>query len=354
MAGKSVVVLPGDGIGPEVISAAVKVCDAALKDGGCRIDWHQELVGGASIDACGVALPDAALEACRRADAVLLGAVGGPRWEDPKTRVRPEQGLLALRQGLGLYANLRPVKMSASLHDASPLKADRVAGVDILFVRELVGGLYFGDKERTDEMALDVCRYTVEEIERVVRVACRAAMGRARRLTSVDKANVLETSRLWRETTSRLVAEEFPEIELEHLLVDAMAMHLLSRPKDFSVVVTENLFGDILTDEASMIPGSLGMLPSASLGEGSFGLYEPVHGSAPDIAGSGAANPLAAILSTALMLRHSLDCADEAAAIECAIESAVARGILPADLCRSGQTPASTAEVTQAVLDGLG
>src|SRR3954451_3706530 len=295
-----IVTLPGDGIGPEVLEAALRVLDTVADD----LEYEEHLFGGASIDAHGIALTDEVLEACRGADAVLLAAVGGPKWDttDPDAP-RPEQGLLGLRKGLGLYANLRPVRPVPALYDASPLRRDIVERTDLLVVRELTGGIYFGEKTRTKTTATDVCAYSTEEIERIARTAFRAARSR---VTSVDKANVLETSRLWREVVSRVHTEEFPNVLLEHLLVDNAAMQLVAAPRHFDVLLTENMFGDILSDEAAMITGSIGMLPSASLGEGGPGLFEPVHGSAPDIAGRGIANPLAAILSAALMLRHGL------------------------------------------------
>jgi 3-isopropylmalate dehydrogenase len=343
-----VTVLPGDGIGPEVTAAAVEVLRAVAPAHGLDLQTREALLGGAAIDACGEPFPDATRAACAASDAVLLGAVGGPKWDGGA--VRPEQGLLGIRKVFGLYANLRPVRpIPAVAERASPLRPERLAGVDLLFVRELTGGIYFGAKERTAERARDDCVYTVAEVERVVRRAATLATQRRGRLTSVDKANVLETSRLWREVTSRVVRDEFPGLVLEHLLVDAMAMHLLARARDFDVVVTENLFGDVLTDEASMLAGSLGMLPSASLGDGGFGLYEPVHGSAPEIAGRGLANPYAAILSAALLLRHSAGAVDAAAAIEAAVEAAVGDGVWTPDLGGAATTRAATA----AVLDRL-
>src|SRR3954453_2302633 len=308
-----IVPLPGDGIGPEIMASAIELLDAV---GG--FDYDERLFGGASIDAHGTALTDAVLEACRAADAVLLAAVGGPKWDttDPDA-ARPEQGLLGLRKGLGLYANLRPVRPVPALYDASPLRRDIVERTDLLVVRELTGGIYFGEKTRTKTTATDVCEYSVEEIERIARTAFRAARSR---VTSVDKANVLETSRLWREVVRRVHADEYPNIELEHLLVDNAAMQLVAAPRHFEVIVTENMFGDILSDEAAMLTGSIGMLPSASLGEaGTPGLFEPVHGSAPDIAGQGVANPLAMILSAALMLRHGLGEPEAATALESAV-----------------------------------
>ncbi len=344
-----IVVLPGDGIGPEVTAAAVEVLQAIAHRYGHRFALHEQLIGGAAIDATGKPLPDATLAAARDADAVLLGAVGGPKWSDPNATVRPEQGLLAIRKALGLYANLRPLRPHPATMGASPIKPHLLAGVDMLVVRELTGGIYFGDKTRDADGASDLCRYSVAEIERVVRRACLLARGRRGHVTSVDKANVLETSRLWRDVASRVAREEFPDITLEHQLVDSMAMHLLSKPRAFDVIVTENMFGDILTDEASMLAGSLGLLPSASLGEGSVGMYEPIHGSAPDIAGQGIANPIGTILSAALLLRYSLGLSQEAACIEQAVDGALEDGAFTADLAAGGAAR-STREVTAAVL----
>jgi 3-isopropylmalate dehydrogenase len=347
-----IVILPGDGIGPEVTAAAVEVLQLAAQRYGHRFKLQEHLIGGAAIDATGEPLPAATLDACKRADAVLLGAVGGPKWSDPNAKVRPEQGLLALRKGLGLYANLRPVQPHPATLGAAPIKPHLLAGVDLLVVRELTGGIYFGKKQRDADKASDLCEYTIAEIERVVRRACELARERRRHVTSVDKANVLETSRLWRDVATRVVRDEFPDITLEHQLVDSMAMHLLSRPRAYDVIVTENMFGDILTDEASMLAGSMGLLPSASLGEGRVGLYEPIHGSAPDIAGRGIANPVGTILSVALLLRHSLGLEREAACIEQAVSATLDAGILSADLATAGNA-ASTAGVTAAVLNRM-
>ncbi len=346
-----IVVLPGDGIGPEVTTAATRVLRAIAQRYGHDFRLHEQLIGGAALDACGEPLPASTLAACRGADAILLGAVGGPRWSDPNARLRPEQGLLALRKALGLYANLRPVQPHAATLGAAPIKPHLLAGVDLVVVRELTGGIYFGDKARHAEGASDVCAYSVAEIERVVRRACTLARARRRHVTSVDKANVLETSRLWRDVATRVAREEFPDITLEHQLVDSMAMHLLAKPRAYDVIVTENMFGDILTDEASMLAGSMGLLPSASLGEGRCGLYEPIHGSAPDIAGRGIANPVGAILSAALLLRHSLGLQDEAEHIERAVAETLDAGVLGADL--SPYRAASTAEITAAVVERI-
>src|ERR671929_374420 len=316
-----IVTLPGDGIGPEVLAPTLDVLRALRDD----LEFEEHVFGGASIDAHGTALTDDTLAACRSADAVLLAAVGGPKWDttDPAAP-RPEQGLLGLRRALGLYANLRPVRPPQALLDASPLRREVIERTDLVVVRELTGGIYFGEKTRTDSSASDLCTYTTAEIERIARVAFGSARSR---VTSVDKANVLETSRLWREVVRELHGREFPNIELEHLLVDNAAMRLVAAPRHFDVILTENMFGDILSDEAAMLTGSLGMLPSASLGDGGPGLFEPVHGSAPDIAGTGVANPLATILSAAMMLRYGLGMAPEADAVEAAVERALARGL---------------------------
>ena len=334
-----IALLPGDGIGSEIVAAARRLLDALGE-----FELEEHLIGGASIDAHGTALSDEVLEACGRSDAVLLGAVGGPRWEttDPAAP-RPEQGLLGLRKGLGLYANLRPVRPSPALVVASPLRPERIAGTDLLVVRELTGGIYFGDRGRQDGSAYDTCVYSVEEIERIARVAFRSAKAK---VTSVDKANILDTSRLWREVVTRVHSQEFPTIKLEHMLVDNAAMQLVSSPRHFDVVLTENMFGDILSDEAAMLTGSLGMLPSASLGESGPGLFEPVHGSAPDIAGTGRANPLAMFGSVALMLRHGLDMERQAAKVESAIDRALNAGLRTPDLGGN----ATTEEATRAVL----
>jgi 3-isopropylmalate dehydrogenase len=348
-----IAVLAGDGIGNEVTAEAVRSLTAVAARFGHAFKFESALLGGAAIDATGMALPPATLALAERADAILLGAVGGPRWSDPNAPVRPEQGLLQLRKSLGLFANLRPVVPHAAVLDASPIKAELLHGVDIMVVRELTGGIYFGNKMRTATEAVDICRYTVEEIERVVRLAASLALNRRRKLTSVDKANVLETSRLWRATVDRIMPREFPQVGFEHMLVDAAAMHLLKRPRDFDVIVTENMFGDILTDEASMLAGSLGLLPSASLGtRARGGLFEPIHGSAPDIAGRGIANPYAAILSGAMLLRYSLQLAAEADALEAAVSRAIESGALPADLAPAG-SGITTRAAGDAVLAGL-
>ena len=338
-----IITLPGDGIGPEVLASALEVLRAVADD----LEYEEHAFGGASIDAHGTALTDEVLAACQRADAVLLAAVGGPKWDttDP-SRPRPEQGLLGLRKALGLYANLRPVRPVPALYDASPLKREIIDGTNLLVMRELTGGLYFGRRGRDGDTAYDTCVYSVEEIERIARAGFQAAR---RRVTSVDKANVLESSRLWREVVTRVHAQEFPQLELQHVLVDNAAMQLISNPSDFEVIVTENMFGDILSDEAAMLTGSIGLLPSASLGGDGPGLFEPVHGSAPDIAGKGIANPLAMFLSAALMLRHGFAMEDAAAAVESAVDRALADGLRTADLGGS----ATTDEAAQAVLSHL-
>ncbi len=362
-----IVLLPGDGIGPEIVAAGRRLLDALGE-----FAFEERSMGGCSIDEHGVALTEDVLEACRASDAVLLGAVGGPKWDttDPHAP-RPEQGLLGLRKGLGLYANLRPVRPSPALVASSPLRAERISGTDLLVVRELTGGIYFGDSGRKGDAAHDTCEYTEAEVERIAHTGFEAARrraesaGRAARVSSVDKANVLETSRLWREVVSR-VAAEYPDVELEHLLVDNAAMQLVSRPVEFDVILTENLFGDILSDESAMLTGSLGMLPSASLGEeGTPGLFEPVHGSAPDIAGQGIANPLATFLTVGMMLQHGFGRAADAARIEAAVDAVLDDGLRTPDLLRgtvgtpplaehpTAETQVGTAEMTDAVLQAL-
>jgi 3-isopropylmalate dehydrogenase len=342
-------VLPGDGIGTEVVAEALRVMEAVARKCGHRFTTRHGLIGGAAIDATGTAFPADTRALALECDAVLLGAVGGPRWSDPAARERPEQGLLDLRAAMGVYANVRPVATHPSLYAASPLRPERLAGVDILVIRELTGGIYFGEKRRTADSATDVCTYTRVEIERLLRTGAAMARGRRRKVTSVDKANVLETSRLWRSIANELFAREFRDVELEHLLVDAAAMHLLSRPADFDVIVTENMFGDILTDEASMLVGSLGMLPSASLDAQGRGLYEPIHGSAPDIAGRGIANPCGTILSLAMLLRHSLDLDAEARLVETAVFDVIRMGLRTRDIVAHGGPAATTAQVGEAV-----
>ncbi len=356
-----ITLLPGDGIGPEVVAAGAEVLHAVGEKFGHRFVTSEALVGGIAIDETGNPLPEETLEMCRSGDAVLLGAVGGPKWSDPLAPVRPEQGLLGLRKGLGLFANIRPVKLFPALADASPLKPEIVQGVDLVIVRELTGGIYFGkpqEKRVTPDgkrEALDTMRYNEEEIARLLHVAYQLARQRRRKVTSVDKANVLASSRLWREVAHE-VAAQYPDVESEDVLVDACAMYLMRRPADFDVIAAGNLFGDILSDEASMLAGSMGMLPSASLGEKPvgggtwFGMYEPVHGSAPDIAGKGIANPLATILSVAMMLRTSFGLAEEADAVERAVEQALADGYRTPDIMSDGMKQVGTAEMTEAVV----
>ncbi len=349
----NIVVLPGDGIGPEIIREAKTVLEAVASKFGHSFAFEEHLIGGIAIDQTGSALPDSTLEASKKADAVLLGAVGGPKWDDPRAKVRPEQGLLAIRKGLGLFANLRPVKGYKELLDASPLKRELVEGVDLLVVRELTGGLYFGKREEAQghgdsDRAYDTMEYTGLEVRRVVELAFEIAKGRRGLVTSVDKANVIAASRLWR-AVSTSIGQKHPNIKLEHQLVDSCAMRLVTNPGSFDVIVTENMFGDILSDEAAVLTGSLGMLPSASLGEGSTGLYEPIHGSAPDIAGKGVANPLGTILSAAMLLRHSLKLETEAQAIELAVEKTLQSGVRTRDL--GGD--AGTTQIGAAVLGNL-
>lgn len=346
-----IVLLPGDGIGPEVVAAGRAVLEAVAQRFDLDLQYDTHPFGGAAIDSAGEPLPATVLAACRTADAILLGAIGGPKWATVPVAIRPEAGLLALRCELGLYANVRPVRVHPALLDASPIKPERARDVDFVVVRELTGGIYFGARTRTAERATDECAYSVGEIERVTRLAARIAQARSGRLTSVDKANVLETSRLWRETVTRLMASEFPAVKVEHLLVDAMAMYLVSRPRDFDVIVTENLFGDILTDEAAAVAGSLGLMPSASLGDSGPGLYEPIHGSAPDIAGKGIANPCGTILSVALLLRHSLAHEQAALAVEDAVYRVIADGVWTPDL--GGARGVGTSVVTEAVVRQL-
>jgi 3-isopropylmalate dehydrogenase len=349
----TIAVLAGDGIGGEVTAEAVRALERVASRFGHRFEFESALLGGVAIDATGAPLPPETLTLAARADAVLLGAVGGPKWSDPDAAVRPEQGLLQLRKALGLFANLRPVAPHPAVLHASPIKAELLHGVDIMVVRELTGGIYFGEKSRTATDAVDICRYSVMEIERVVRLAANLARARRRKLTSVDKANVLETSRLWRSTVNLIMPAEFPDVAVEHMLVDSAAMHLLQRPRDFDVIVTENMFGDILTDEASMLAGSMGLLPSASLGaDPRGGVFEPIHGSAPDIAGRGIANPYAAILSAAMLLRHALRLDAEAKALETAVHHAIGAGALTADLAAHGRS-ITTRAASDAVLAAL-
>ncbi len=359
----NIVVLPGDGIGPEVTAAAVQVLQLVADKFGHQLELTTRQIGGIAIDEAGSSLPDDTLAAAVAADAVMLGAVGGPKWDDPDAADRPEKGLLKIRKEMGLYANLRPVKLHPDLIDASPLRPEKLAGVDMLVMRELTGGLYFGESKRWQdddgqEHAYNTMVYSENEIRRILDLAFKAAQGRRGKVTSIDKANVLDVMRLWRKTAVE-VAEDYPDVELEHVLVDAATMHLLSRPASFDVLVAGNMFGDIITDEASMLPGSMGNLPSASLGEAlnrhghPRGLYEPIHGSAPDIAGQGIANPIGTILSTAMMLRHSFGLESEAAAIEAAVDGALSAGNRTADLAKPDEVALSTAQMCEAILEHL-
>ncbi len=356
MSSAHIVLLPGDGIGPEVVAEGVKVLKMVAEIFGHQFEFEEHLIGGASIDATGEPLGEEALADCRKADAVLLGAVGGPKWDDPSSPVRPEQGLLRIRKELGLFVNLRPVRMTASLASASPLKEAVVTGADLLVVRELTGGIYFGEPRYregagADRRAADTLVYTAPEIERVVRLAFELARGRRKHVTSVDKANVLDSSRLWREVAGEVAAAN-PDIEFDNGLVDSVAMKLVSSPTSYDVIVTGNMFGDILSDEASILAGSLGMLPSASLAEGKFGLYEPVHGSAPDITGKGLANPVATVLSAAMMLRTSLGLGTEAQAVEAAVDATLAAGYRTRDLAAQGEA-ISTSEFGTHIVENL-
>ncbi|MAD91809.1 MAG: 3-isopropylmalate dehydrogenase [Gammaproteobacteria bacterium] len=348
-----ITLLPGDGIGPEVTDSAKYILDSVALIFGHDFIYDSKAIGGIAIDQQGSPLPDETILSCKNADAIFLGAVGGPKWSNPNSKVRPEQGLLGIRSALNLYANIRPVKIYPELVGASPLRSEILEGVDIIIVRELTGGIYFGKKSRNKFSASDLCVYTTEEIERIIKVAANLASNRKGKLCSVDKANVLETSRLWRDTTNKILKNEYPEIEVETLLVDAAAMHLLSRPSEFDVMVTENMFGDILTDEASMLTGSLGMLPSASLGESKIGIYEPIHGSAPDIAGQEIANPCASIASVALLLRHSLGLEKEAKAVENAISTAITSGARTVDISLKNQSGISTLEMTTEIAKNI-
>lgn len=349
----NIVLLPGDGIGPEVVAAARLVLEAVTKKHGHRFRFSEHLIGGCAIDQSGTALTAETLSACQSADAVILGAVGGPKWDNPTAAVRPEQGLLALRKGMGVFANLRPVKIYSQLISASPLRPEKLAGVDLVVVRELTGGLYFGQPKGRSQVdghtrAVDTLEYFDYEVKRILEMAFQLARQRRGKVTSVDKANVLESSRLWRQIATE-VGQANPDIALDHMLVDTASMQLVANPARFDVIVTENMFGDILTDEAAVLSGSMGLLPSASLGSGGPGLYEPIHGSAPDIAGKGIANPMGTILSTAMMLRHSFKLEEEAQIITKAVEAIINSGYLTADL--GGHS--STSEVTKAIIDQL-
>jgi len=356
----TIVSIPGDGIGPEVVAVARDVLEATARKFGHAFTFSEHLLGGCAIDATGNPLPEETLAASQAADAVLFGAIGGPKWDDPTAKIRPEQGLLGIRKGLGLYANLRPIKPNAELLAASPLKAEKLKDVDFIVLRELTGGIYFGEPRERRTIngqpgAVDTMVYTVPEVERVVNLAFTLARDRKKKVTSVDKANVLESSRLWRETADK-VAANYPDVTYETVLVDAMAMHMLTRPADFDVVVTANLFGDILTDESSVLTGSMGNMPSASLGENKnsaglpLGLYEPIHGSAPDIAGKGTANPIGAVVSAAFLLRFSLGLEEEARMIEAAVDKTLAEGYRTADIAGAGEEAISTKKMRDAIL----
>jgi 3-isopropylmalate dehydrogenase len=348
----SIVVLAGDGIGPEVVAEGVRVLEQVARRFGHEFTLDAHPFGGAAIDLTGDPLPAPTLAACKTADAVLLGAIGGPKW-GPTSKARPEQGLLRLRHELGVYANLRPVQLHPALRDASVLKPEVLDGVDLIFVRELTGGIYFGEKKRDSTSASDLCSYSVTEIERITRVAGRLAMRRRGKIVSIDKSNVLETSRLWREVSEYVIKREYPEVSIEHMLVDSAAMHLLKRPRDFDVLLTENMFGDILTDEAAMLASSLGVLPSASLGADRRGLFEPIHGSAPDIAGKGIANPIGTVLSVAMLLRHSLGLEREADAVEQAVYRCIANGARTADMAEHGRPAMTTRRMGDAIIESL-
>jgi 3-isopropylmalate dehydrogenase len=346
-------VIPGDGIGPEVVRETIRVLDCVAKKFGFELNYTQYLAGGCAIDAEGKPLPEETLEGAKASDAVLLGAVGGDKWDTLPSDMRPEKALLGLRGELGLFANLRPAVLFSQLASACPLKPELTeGGLDIIVIRELTGGIYFGKKERGDNWAYDTMSYTEPEVKRIAHVAMKTAMVRGKKVMSVDKANILESSRLWRKVVTE-VAAEYPEITLSHMYVDNAAMQLVRNPKQFDVIVTENMFGDILSDEAAMITGSIGMLPSASLGEGTLGMYEPVHGSAPDIAGKGIANPLATILSAAMMLRYSLGQEEAAKAIEAAVDAALTSGARTGDIALKGEATLSTTEMADRVLASL-
>lgn len=353
---KKIVVIPGDGVGVEITSAAMQVLQAVVKPHGLKVEFSEQLAGGAALDQCGVPLPKQTVQAAQQADAVLLGAVGGPKWDNVSPKLRAEQAILGLRQALGLYANLRPIRVMPALVENSPLKADNVANTDILIVRELNGGIYYGAKQERQlvdgrEQAWDTELYSVPEVERIMLLACRLARLRRRQITSVDKANVLASSRLWRQTADTVV-QAYSDIELKHLYVDNCAMQLVLAPRNFDVIVTSNLFGDILSDEAAVLAGSIGLLPSASLGDGP-GLFEPIHGSAPDIAGKGLANPIGTILSAAMLLRYALQAEPAAQAIETAVEQVLAEGYRTADLYRPGLTKVSTAEMAHLITKAI-
>jgi len=348
-----ITILPGDGIGPEVAEAGRNVLTIIGKEFGHNFKFSEQYIGGAAIDKFNNPLPENSIASCQDSNAVILGAVGGPKWDNPNAKIRPEQGLLGLRECLKVFANIRPVTIYPSLVSASPLKKERLENVDLLVIRELTGGIYFGEKSRDKNSASDLCVYHDYEVERIIRIAANLAQSRQNKLCSVDKANVLETSRLWRDTTTKVMASEFSSVKLEHILVDAAAMYLINRPADFDVIVTENMFGDILTDEASMLAGSMGMLPSASIGSNNVGLYEPIHGSAPDISGQGIANPCGMIGSVALLLRHSLGLKEEANHLEQAIYDVIENGSRTADIANNNKKILTTKEMTKEIINVL-
>ena len=348
-----ITLLPGDGIGPEVTSSGKKILSTIEEIYDHKFSYEEKLIGGSAIDAGHLPLPEETIASCRESNAIILGAVGGPKWSDPNAKVRPEQGLLGLRETLKVFANIRPIKVMPELVSASPLKKELLENVDLVVIRELTGGIYFGEKYKDDNHASDLCIYHDYEVDRIVRLASKIAITRRKKLASIDKANVLETSRFWRNRTNNIVTTEYPDIDLEHILVDAAAMYLISKPSEFDVIVTENMFGDILTDEASMLAGSMGMLPSASIGEGVKGLYEPIHGSAPDIAGQGIANPCGMILSIALLLRYSLKLEDEASFLEKSIENVISAGARTKDIATAGQVILNTEEMTNCIIRDL-
>jgi 3-isopropylmalate dehydrogenase len=348
-----ITLLPGDGIGPEVTSSGKKILSTIEEIYGHKFSYEEKLIGGSAIDAGHLPLPEETIASCKESNAIILGAVGGPKWSDPNAKVRPEQGLLGLRKTLKVFANIRPIKVMPELVSASPLKKELLENVDLVVIRELTGGIYFGEKYKDDNHASDLCVYHDYEVDRIVRLASKIAITRRKKLASIDKANVLETSRFWRNRTNNIVTTEYPDIDLEHILVDAAAMYLISKPSEFDVIVTENMFGDILTDEASMLAGSMGMLPSASIGEGVKGLYEPIHGSAPDIAGQGIANPCGMILSIALLLRYSLKLEDEASFLEKSIENVISAGARTKDIATAGQVVLNTEEMTNCIIRDL-
>ena len=348
-----ITLLPGDGIGPEVTSSGKKILSTIEEIYGHKFSYEEKLIGGSAIDAGHLPLPEETIASCKESNAIILGAVGGPKWSDPNAKVRPEQGLLGLRETLKVFANIRPVKVMSELMSASPLKKELLENVDLVVIRELTGGIYFGEKYKDDNHASDLCVYHDYEVDRIVRLASKIAITRRKKLASIDKANVLETSRFWRNRTNNIVTTEYPDIDFEHILVDAAAMYLISKPSEFDVIVTENMFGDILTDEASMLAGSMGMLPSASIGEGAIGLYEPIHGSAPDIAGKDIANPLATILSVSMMLRYSLNQAPLADKINAAVNIVLDQGYRTKDISAVGDTIVGTETMGDLIVEAI-